>query len=314
MRTLKGLKIKQLRNEFTHAADPGQKPDWLVAKSKCFNYSLSFAGKDSYPYQTSNGISFPANQVMCWTKTTYQCNKIEKMKKAVLQFYNFIVAKSLSPILKLEQKKRPFPVINERATEYSFTLRYIQKLCAGKLLDIGSGKSSWPHLLSICGIDVKAIDKMDEYWNSYFNRHYKIHNDDITNPKTKEKFQFATCLSVLEHIPDHRVAMINIHDLIETNGYLVLTFPFNENIYDKDIYKHPDAGYGQNANFITQVFSREEINCWLSDTSFEIIDQEYYKVFTGEMWTMGDRVTPCELTTSSALHHLTCILFQKKGK
>jgi SAM-dependent methyltransferase len=240
-------------------------------------------------------------------------NMNKKMKKIILQGYNFIGKKYLSPILKLEQKKRPFPVINERATEYSFALKHMQELCTGKVLDIGSGKSSWPHLLSTCGFVVKAIDKMDDYWNSYFNRHYKIDNDDITNPKTKEKFQFATCLSVLEHIPDHRVAMINIHDLLETNGYLVLTFPYNENGYYEDIYKHPDAGYGQDANFITQVFSREEINCWLSDTSIEIIDQKFYKAFTGDVWTMGDRVTPCEQTTSSDLHHLTCILFQKKG-
>ncbi len=236
------------------------------------------------------------------------------MKKRILSLYNFIGAKYLNPILKLEQKKRPFPKINERATEYSFTLKHMQKLCTGKVLDIGSGKSSWPHLMSTCGFNVKAIDKMDGYWTSYFNRHYKIYNDDITNPKTIDKFQFATCLSVLEHITDHHSALINIHNLLEKDGYLVLTFPYNENVYDKDIYKHPNAGYGHTANFVTQVFSREEINSWLSSTSFEIIDQEYYKVFTGEMWTMGDRVTPCEQVSKSELHHLTSILLQKKGK
>lgn len=234
------------------------------------------------------------------------------MKKIILKVYYFVGAAYLNPILKLEQRKRPFPLINERATEYSFTLKFMQKLCTGNVLDIGSGKSSWPHLMSTCGFNVKAIDKIDGYWKSFFNRHYKIYNDDITDPKIKGKFQFSTCLSVLEHIPDHRLAIRNIHELLETNGYLVLTFPYNENLYSEDIYKHPNAGYGQNANFITQVFSRAEINSWLSETSFQIISQEYYKVFTGEMWTMGTRVTPCEETSSSDLHHLTCILLQKK--
>ena len=234
------------------------------------------------------------------------------MKKIILKIYDFIGSKYLNPILKLEQKKRPFPLINERSTEYSFTIKHMSTLCNGNVLDIGPGKSSWPHLLSTCGFNVKAIDKMDGYWNSYFNRHYKIFNDDITNPTTTEKFQFATCLSVLEHIPDHLTAIKNMHNLLEKNGFLILTFPYNENIYHKDIYKHPEAGYGQGANFITQVYSRQEINKWLSDTSFEIIDQEYYKVFTGEMWTMGDRVTPCKKASSSELHHLTCLLLQKK--
>lgn len=151
-------------------------------------------------------------------------------------------------------------------------------------------------------------------WTSYFNRHYKIYNDGITNPKTTEKFQFATCISVLEHIPAHRSAVINIHNLLNKDGYLILTFPYNENVYDENIYMHPNAGYGQTANFITQVYSRDEIDCWLASTSFQIIDQEYYKVFTGEMWTIGGRVTPCEQTSKSELHHLTCILLQKKGE
>ena len=234
------------------------------------------------------------------------------MKKIILKIYNFFGALYLKPILKLEVKKRPFPIINERATEYSFSFKHLQKLCSGKLLDIGPGKSSWPHILSTCGFDVKAIDKQDGYWNSYFNRHYRIVNDDITNPKTMEKFQFATCLSVLEHIPDHRAAMNNMHDLLEKDGFLILTFPYNETVYHQDIYKHPRAGYGQNANFITQVYSRNEIKDWLADTSFEIVDQEYYQVFTGEFWTMGERVTPCVKTSNTDLHHLTCILLQKK--
>ena len=188
----------------------------------------------------------------------------------------------------------------------------MQKLCSGKVLGIGPGASSWPHLISTCGFDVKAIDKMDGYWFSYFKRHYKVYNDDITNLKTNEKFQFSTCLSVLEHIPDHQAALINMHNILEKDGYLVLTFPYNENIYQEDIYKHPKAGYGQNANLITQVYSRKEINLSLKDISFEIIDQEYYKVFTGEMWTFGDRITPCKKVNNSELHRLTCILFQKK--
>ena len=235
------------------------------------------------------------------------------MKSTLLSIYNFIGKKYLNPLLKLEQKKRPFPTINERPVEYAYSFKHLQNLCTGKLLDIGPGKSSWPHILSMCGYDVKAIDKIDGYWNSYFNRHYKIINDDITNPKLKEAFQFATCLSVLEHIPDHSTAMENIHNLLDNNGYLLLSFPYNENTYHEDIYKHPEAGYGKDANFITQVYSRKEIDGWLKATSFSIVDQEYYKVFSGNFWTMGERITPCLKVENTDLHHLTCILLQKKG-
>jgi 2-polyprenyl-3-methyl-5-hydroxy-6-metoxy-1,4-benzoquinol methylase len=233
------------------------------------------------------------------------------MKKIFHIVYNYLGNVYLQPLLKSEQRKRPFPKINERPVEYGFSFKHLQNLCTGKVLDIGPGRSSWPHLLFTCGYEVKAIDKIDGYWDSYFNRHYKIINDDITNTKLKEKFQFVTCLSVLEHIEDHRTAIRNIHNLLKKDGYLILTFPYNENLYHKNIYKHPNAGYGQDTNYITQVYSRNEINEWTFETSFKIIDQEYYKVFTGEFWTIGERINPCIKVSARELHHLTCILLQK---
>ncbi len=233
------------------------------------------------------------------------------MKKTILKVYNFFGKKYLNPMLNLEQRKRPFPKINERPAEYAFSFKHLQNLCVGKVLDIGPGKSSWPHLLSTCGYDVTAIDKIDGYWSSYINRHYKIINDDITNPKLTEKFQFATCLSVLEHIPHHRLAITNIHNLLNKSGYLLLTFPYNETEYHEDIYRDPEAGYGKDESFITQIYSRNEINDWIGDTSFKIIDQEYYKVFSGKFWTMGERVTPSLKVEKTDLHHLTCLLLQK---
>ena len=238
------------------------------------------------------------------------------MKKIILLAYSFFAKIVITPILNLEQRRpksseiRTIPV-NERPVEYAFSFKQLQKYCTGKILDIGPGLSSWPHLLSNCGYDVKAIDKIDGYWSSLFNRHFKIEHDDITNSKLVEKFQFATCLSVLEHIPNHKAAIQGIHKLLDKNGYLILTVPYNENHYDKDIYQHPEAGYGKDYRFITQVYSRGEIEMWLKNTSFKIIEQEYYQIFTGEFWTFGDRIAPSKKVENSDLHHLTCILLQK---
>jgi len=238
------------------------------------------------------------------------------MKKSILQSYNFFAKIVITPILNLEQRRPKLPVvrripINERPAEYTFSFRQLQKYCTGKILDIGPGLSSWPHLLSLCGYDVKAIDKVDGYWSSLFNRHFKIISDDITNSTLKETFQITTCLSVLEHIPNHREAIKGIHKLLDENGYLILTVPYNENHYHSDIYQHPEAGYGKDYRFITQIFSRNEIEMWLKDTSFKIIEQEYYQIFTGEFWTFGERIAPSKKVEKSELHHLTCILLQK---
>jgi SAM-dependent methyltransferase len=233
------------------------------------------------------------------------------MNISFLSIYNFFAKIFLNPLLVKEQKKRPFPLINERPMEYSFTLNHMKNLCLGKVLDIGSGRSSWPHLLSTCGYDVTAIDKKDGYWNSFFNRHYLIQHGDIVNSPINVKAQFITCLSVLEHIPEHKKAVINMNNILLKDGYLILTFPYNEKEYHPNIYSHPDAGYGKKANFITQVFSRQEINEWVKATGLTIVDQSYYQIFTGKFWTFGERILPGKSVDKSELHHLTCILFRK---
>jgi trans-aconitate methyltransferase len=231
--------------------------------------------------------------------------------KLLVSIYNLLGNLLLRPLLSFELRKRKSPAVNERPAEYAFSLHQIQQYCKGHILDIGPGISSWPHLLYNCGYKIKAIDRIDGYWGSFFNRHFKITKDDITNPKTQEKYQFITCLSVLEHIPDHRAALKNMYNLLEDGGYLILSFPYNEQQYHSNIYKHPKAGYGQNSKFITQVYSRNEINQWLGDSSFKILEQEYYQIFTGELWTFGEVICPTLKTTNDRLHHLTCMLMQK---
>jgi SAM-dependent methyltransferase len=225
--------------------------------------------------------------------------------------YNLIGNIFLTPLLNLEIRKRKQPAVNERPIEYAFSLHNIQKYCTGNILDIGPGASSWPHLLYNCGYKIKAIDRIEGYWGSFFNRHFKIIKDDITNPKITEKFQFITCLSVLEHIPDHRAAIKNMYNMLEKGGYLILSFPYNEPEYNSNIYKHPEAGYGQDSKFITQVYSRSEIDQWLSDSAFKILEQEYYQIFTGKLWTFGKVICPTVRVNKNELHHLTCLLLQK---
>jgi len=138
-------------------------------------------------------------------------------------------------------------------------LRWLSKICPVEVLDVGSGGSSWPHLMANCGFQVTAIDKIKEYWKGgFFNRHYYVINDDITRPKITKQFDLITCISVLEHIPNHKDAVSGMFRLLKPGGHLVLTFPYNERQYIDDIYKLPDAGYGRDYPFICQVLSRSK--------------------------------------------------------
>jgi SAM-dependent methyltransferase len=223
------------------------------------------------------------------------------MRKPLLRIYNYIGRRYLSPILRAEQKKRPFPEINERAAEYAFALRYLKTFGSGPVLDIGPGRSSWPHLLTICGFAVRAIDSKEGYWKGYINRHFLVEKDDIRNPRITGPFQFITCISTLEHIPETSQAMKGMSALLAPGGYLVLTFPYNE--------KHYGIAHSEK---LTQVFSRRELDHWLTENpELKIVKQEYYRLFEGQTWLQGRSLKHPIRTYRTQPHHLSCLLIRK---
>ncbi|MGE0089288.1 MAG: class I SAM-dependent methyltransferase [Bacteroidales bacterium] len=227
--------------------------------------------------------------------------------------YQFICLLLIKPILNKEKKINSNLQINERPIEYSYSLKYLSEISPKSILDIGSGQSSWPHLLSMCGYNVDSIDKIEGYWKgNFFNRHFPVKKTDILKPQINRKYQFITCLSVLEHIPNHKLAFKNMIDLLEKEGYLLLTFPYNEHYYYSNIYDHLGLNCANKLRFITQIYSRQEINSWLEESPCTIINQSYFKVFDGELWAMGNRISPTLSVSKNDIHHLTCILIKKE--
>ncbi len=228
------------------------------------------------------------------------------------KLYNILGRLYLAPMLILEWKRPPFRQMNERPIEYGFALKWLSKICPAEVLDVGSGRSAWPHMMANCGFRVTAVDKIKGYWKgSFFNRHYYIINEDITRPKIGKRFDLITCISVLEHIPDHRAAVRGMFGLLKPGGYLVLTIPYNQEQYVDNVYKLEGAGYGQNAPYVCQVFSRKQIDAWLKENPGNIIEQEYYEVFSGALWTFGERIYPPRKVDKDQRCHLTCVLIQK---
>jgi SAM-dependent methyltransferase len=237
------------------------------------------------------------------------------MKKLILfifSVYERIIIVFIKPIF-YREKKYPLKRMNERPVEFAFAFKYIAEFYPKTMLDVGTGTTSFPHLISNCGIKITAVDYIENYWNNGLNnRHVPIVKQDITKPTLNTKFDMITCISVLEHIKDNRAALKGMFSLLNTNGRIVLTFPYNEKKYVKDVYRLPEAGYGKDHPFIGQVYSREQLDNWVNDNDAEIVDQEYYEVFTGELWTFGQSIYPIKKTTKESKHHLTCILLQKK--
>lgn len=203
--------------------------------------------------------------------------------------------------------------MNERPVEFRYALDAVVASGAQSVLDVGPGITAWPALLANCGYQVAAVDQVESYWRgqSFFNRHWMIEDHDITTPIEGRSFDAVTCISTLEHIPNHGDAVRVMLAALNPGGVLVVTVPWNEERYYPNAYDLPDAGYGKGAAYVTQIFSPAELARWLQDARAEVADQEFYRAFTGELWTVGERIRPPVKVARSERHQLTCLTLRR---
>jgi 2-polyprenyl-3-methyl-5-hydroxy-6-metoxy-1,4-benzoquinol methylase len=232
-------------------------------------------------------------------------NTIKRLAKTILHLGS-------NWICKREYLQQSIPQFNERAVEYGFVFKHLTRIYPRKILDVGTGTTSLPHLMRRCGFLVTAIDNIKDYWLSgMFNRHYFVMDDDITDSKLDDKFDLITCISVLEHLEESEAAIRNMFNLLNPSGYLIITFPYNENKYVRNVYDMHGSSYGQNLPYICQSYSRRELNNWIQGNNWEVIDQEVWQFWDGDHWTVGNQIIPPRQVTTKEKHQLSCILIQK---
>jgi SAM-dependent methyltransferase len=210
-----------------------------------------------------------------------------------------------------EYENQRFLGTNERPIEFRFVFEQLTRLNPTTVLDVGTGTTALPHLMRNCGFMVTAIDNVRDYWpDGMVNRHYHVIDDDITESRLDTKFDFITCISVLEHIANHRAAMRSMLSLLKPGGHLAATFPYTERRYVDNVYKLAGAGYGQDAPYICQVYSRAQVDSWCEANGATLACQEYWQCFTGELWTFGEPVRPHRQVSRDQLHQLSCVLLR----
>lgn len=213
-----------------------------------------------------------------------------------------------------EYLAQQFVGINERPVEYRFVFENLAQVFPKTVLDVGTGKTALPQLMRTCGFLVTAIDNVKDYWaEGMVNRHYHVVDDDILSPRIKGPFDLVTCISTLEHIPQHAVAVRMMFSLLRPGGRLVLTFPYNERTYVPNVYALPGSIGEDKYPFVTQAYSRKEIEGWISENGAALVAEEYWRFFTGEYWTIGERVVPPVRTSRTEPHQIACLALEKRA-
>lgn len=250
----------------------------------------------------------------------------------VYRIYGWALAHLLCPLLWIEQRFRPPKgPPNDRLIEYPFALQALGEAAAQRVLDVGSGDSSWPHLLWYTGLQVKAIDKQVGYERFPLrNRHFRVQKEDITASGTlyglkEQSVDAITCISTLEHIRAFDAAMKGMFVRLRRGGVLILTIPWWY-VYVKDLVAHlgEDSLFSVAARregHLTQLFSPAQVDEWCR-WDWRIIRREDWHLFTGMLYMQGGRLARPRLLGqraggSSGLAEglpgtqLSCFVFQR---
>ncbi|MDZ7681685.1 MAG: methyltransferase domain-containing protein [Fodinibius sp.] len=148
-----------------------------------------------------------------------------------------------------------------------------------KLLDAGSGFGQYDRFIlqEFPNVKVKAIDVKSDYLEDsrqYFEQAIRqnridFEREDLLNIQYPQKFNFAICIDVLEHIEDDRRVMTNIYNALQEGGYFLMHSPsvYSEEDADGDdsfVDEHARVGY-----------STEDISEKLKSVGFEVTEVAY---------------------------------------
>jgi SAM-dependent methyltransferase len=148
-----------------------------------------------------------------------------------------------------------------------------------KLLDAGSGFGQYDRFIlqEFENVKVKAVDVKTDYLQDsryYFQQQIRdnridFQQEDLLELDYREKFNFAICIDVLEHIPDDRKVMSNIYEVLKPGGYFLMHSP---SIYSEEDADGDDSFVDEHARV---GYSKDDISEKLESAGFTLTDVAY---------------------------------------
>jgi ubiquinone/menaquinone biosynthesis C-methylase UbiE len=131
-----------------------------------------------------------------------------------------------------KQMKRRIPMWKKRLKEL---LKYKKN---GRLLDVGFGSGTFLRLAKENGFEVNGTE-ISEYACRYVKDHYGIDvfRGDLEEARfPSDNFDVVTLWHALEHLPDPRSTLEEIHRILKKDGLLVVAVPNLNNFITRILY------------------------------------------------------------------------------
>ncbi|MDW8292643.1 MAG: class I SAM-dependent methyltransferase [Anaerolineae bacterium] len=121
----------------------------------------------------------------------------------------------------------------------------------GAVIDIGCGYAPFRHIIQPAAIAYHTLDI-----NPEVNADYTEDVQRMSNVPSS-KYDLALCLEVLEHVPNTKAALAEIHRILKPGGVLILSVPFLSRLHNlpHDYYR----------------FTVNGLNFALEEAGFEVV-------------------------------------------
>ena len=104
---------------------------------------------------------------------------------------------------------------------------------------------------------------------------------------------------MLEHIVPSDDAVASMLRLLRPGGHLARTTPFRAPDYVPNVYELPASSYGRGNPYVTQSHGTADLERWLRVSNAEVVEQEYWRYWTGPHWTKGEQIIPPDRAPST---------------
>jgi SAM-dependent methyltransferase len=146
---------------------------------------------------------------------------------------------------------------------YQFALKYVK---GKRVLDYGCGSGYGSYMLSDIAEYVSAVDISLEAVN-FAKESYKVKNLSFSTLQelSDEKYDVITSFQVIEHVPDNKEYIRKLKDLLNPEGYLLISTPdktyrlFNKIQKPWNIFHLKEYNVNDLNNLLKSYFARVEV-------------------------------------------------------